>query len=102
LGRSYFKPGSLPDLEDYSFEKVKDTLEGIKEHMEADFASLEILDITENHVTLKVGACPKPCWDCPDIGKYCSPCMMNENEIQRYISEHLKTQYGIGQVTYTQ
>tara|TARA_B100001113_G_scaffold308005_1_gene269977 strand:+ start:291 stop:596 length:306 start_codon:yes stop_codon:yes gene_type:complete len=101
LEQSYFKPGSLPDLEDYSFERVKGTLEGIKEHIEADNASLEIITITEDQVTLKVKGSSKPCFDCPDPWKYCSPCMMNENEIKKYISEHLKTQFDIGQVTYT-
>ena len=85
----------------YSYNQIKKDLEDIKTHVEPDNASMEIIDITEDRVTLKVKGSTKPCFDCPDPWKYCNPCMLNEDQMKNYISQHLKTQFDIGQVTYT-
>ena len=56
-------------------DKIKESIDPIKKHIEGDGGSVEFIELTDNLIVkLKVSGSTKPCFDCPDPMKYCTPC----------------------------
>ena len=67
-------------------DKIKEFIAPIKQHIEADGGSVEFIEVTEDLIVkIKLSGSVKPCEDCPDPMKYCTPCIMD--------TRHLKKEY---------
>ena len=71
-------------------DKIKESIDPIKQHIEGDGGRVEFIELTEDLVVrLKVSGSTKPCFDCPDPMKYCTPCIMDTRHLQSEIRRHL-------------
>lgn len=71
-------------------DKVKESIDPIKSHIEADGGSVEFIELTEDLIVkLKVAGSVKPCYDCPDPMNYCHPCIMDTKHVQSELKRHL-------------
>ena len=71
-------------------DKIKEFIAPIKQHIEADGGSVEFIEVTEDLIVkIKLSGSVKPCEDCPDPMKYCTPCIMDTRHLQSEIRRHL-------------
>ena len=81
-----------------SFKDIELSLIGIKNHIESDGGILEIVRVRGKTITLRVESSPSHCIDCPNIGAWCNPCMLNKPALQKGIEDHLKEIYPTAKV----
>ena len=71
-------------------DKIKQFIAPIKQHIEADGGSVEFIEVTEDLIVkIKLSGSVKPCEDCPDPMKYCTPCIMDTRHLKKKIRRHL-------------
>ena len=56
----------------------------------SDGGSVEFIELTEDLIVkIKLSGSVKPCEDCPDPMKYCTPCIMDTRHLKKELTREL-------------